>query len=417
MKILADYAHSKGMKFGVYSDAGTLTCGRRPGSLGYETVDANTFAKWGIDFLKYDNCYPDSRTPEVRYSIMRDALNKTGRRIFFSMCEWGVRDPAKWGMSVGNSWRTTVDVGDNWNTMMTIIDLNDKWASYAGPGGWNDPDILEVGNGGMTYDEYRTHFSLWALAKAPLLIGCDVRKKDPKTLEILMNKEVIAVNQDKLGIQGTKVARSGVKGSLVFGEKCTGAKNQQWEILSDNSIRNAEGLCLEIPGCAQGNVQLALGECHINDPSQCEHSLNQQWTHLSNLSIVSRMNNKCVDVLNGLGPFVSTKECSVRANQKWVYDAKTKSLSATELCLTTQDNQAVIEAWIGPLSDGTQALVLVNRDTATRSAKFTLSNLGIKGSSVQVRDLWEHKDLGTFSAISVELKTHASVMYKLKVVA
>jgi len=144
----------------------------------------------------------------VRYPRMRDALNTSGRAIFFSLCEWGVEDPATWAPEVGNSWRTTGDIGDNWNSMTSNLDQNDKWWKQAGPGGWNDPDMLEVGNGGMTTDEYISHFSLWCLIKSPLLIGCDVTKMSSETLSILTNKEVIALNQDPMGVQGHRVYRS-----------------------------------------------------------------------------------------------------------------------------------------------------------------------------------------------------------------
>ncbi|MQM13836.1 hypothetical protein Taro_046762, partial [Colocasia esculenta] len=218
IKALADYIHEKGLKLGIYSDAGAFTCQVRPGSLFHEKTDAKLFASWGVDYLKYDNCFNLGIEPEKRYPPMRDALNATGRTIFYSLCEWGVGDPALWAGKVGNSWRTTDDINDTWASMTTIADLNDKWASYAGPSGWNDPDMLEVGNGGMTYQEYRAHFSIWALMKvgskildlniyslsitalaipvnAPLLIGCDVRNMTTETLKILSNDEVIAVNQ------------------------------------------------------------------------------------------------------------------------------------------------------------------------------------------------------------------------------
>ncbi|XP_042489133.1 alpha-galactosidase 3 [Macadamia integrifolia] len=209
IKALADYIHEKGLKLGIYSDAGVSTCEVRPGSLFHENSDAELFASWGIDYLKYDNCFNLGIEPEKRYPPMRDALNVTGRKIFYSICEWGVDDPALWAGGVGNSWRTTGDINDSWASMTTIADLNDKWAAYAGPGGWNDPDMLEVGNGGMTYQEYRAHFSIWALMKAPLLIGCDVRNMTAQTMEIISNEEVIAVNQDPLGIQGKKVSAEG----------------------------------------------------------------------------------------------------------------------------------------------------------------------------------------------------------------
>ncbi|KAL6541650.1 Alpha-galactosidase 3 [Orobanche gracilis] len=212
IKFLADYMHSKDLKLGIYSDAGAFTCQVRPGSLFHESDDAELFASWGVDYLKYDNCFNLGIAPEKRYPPMRDALNATGRMIFYSLCEWGVHEPALWAGKVGHSWRTTDDINDSWASMTTIADINDKWAAYAGPGGWNDPDMLEVGNGGMTYQEYRAHFSIWVLMKAPLIIGCDVRNITSETLELLTNEEVIAVNQDPLGVQGRNVYSYGPLG-------------------------------------------------------------------------------------------------------------------------------------------------------------------------------------------------------------
>jgi alpha-galactosidase len=251
MKDLADYIHGKGLKFGLYSDAGSKTCAGRPGSLNYETQDANTYAGWGVDYLKYDYCYSGGSKPETRYPIMRDALNKTGRHIFFSMCEWGVDNPATWAPKVGNSWRTTGDIGDNWKSMISRADQNANLWPYAGPGGWNDPDMLEVGNGGMSTDEYMTHFSLWALMKAPLLIGCDISKMDNTTLKILTNDEVIAVNQDSLGVQGNRTKVDGTNeiwqcplsdGSravilLNRGDSSTDIKMEWSDIGLDNSLK------------------------------------------------------------------------------------------------------------------------------------------------------------------------------------
>uniref|UniRef100_A0A0D9X2Y2 Alpha-galactosidase n=1 Tax=Leersia perrieri TaxID=77586 RepID=A0A0D9X2Y2_9ORYZ len=154
IKALADYVHGKGLKLGIYSDAGIFTCQVRPGSLHHEKDDAAIFASWGVDYLKYDNCYNLGIKPKERYPPMRDALNSTGRQIFYSLCEWGQDDPALWAGKVGNSWRTTDDIQDTWKSMTDIADKNNKWASYAGPGGWNDPDMLEVGNGGMNFAEY-----------------------------------------------------------------------------------------------------------------------------------------------------------------------------------------------------------------------------------------------------------------------
>ncbi|KAF6163162.1 hypothetical protein GIB67_025026 [Kingdonia uniflora] len=206
IKTLADYVHSKGLKLGVYSDAGYTTCSKTmPGSLGHEVQDARTFAAWGVDYLKYDNCYNDGSKPYDRYARMSYALRKVGRPILYSICEWGQENPAKWAGSLGNSWRTTTDIQDKWDSITSLADENNVWGRFAGPGRWNDPDMLEVGNGGMSLEEYRSHFSIWALMKAPLLIGCDVRSASIDTLRILKNKEVIDVNQDLLGVQGRKI--------------------------------------------------------------------------------------------------------------------------------------------------------------------------------------------------------------------
>ncbi|XP_052169558.1 alpha-galactosidase-like isoform X1 [Oryza glaberrima] len=214
IKALADYVHSKGLKLGIYSDAGFKTCAKvQPGSLGHEEQDAKTFASWGVDYLKYDNCNNGDLKPLERYPEMSKALMMAGRPIYFSLCEWGDMHPAKWGAAYGNSWRTTNDIADTWESMVSRADENEVWADYARPGGWNDPDMLEVGNGGMTNDEYIVHFSLWAISKAPLIIGCDVRHMSQETYDILANKEVIAVNQGEEGEDGGQ--QRGVGGAAV----------------------------------------------------------------------------------------------------------------------------------------------------------------------------------------------------------
>jgi len=217
MKSLADYVHAKGLKFGIYSDAGTLTCQKRPGSRGYEFQDARQYAAWGVDYLKYDWCSTSTQNAQASYSIMRDALLKAGRPIVFSICEWGTAKPWLWAKDVGNLWRTTGDIQDCWDCkrdwggmgVVHILDLQDGLESYAGPGHWNDPDMLEVGNGGMSTTEYRSHFSLWCLLSAPLMAGNDLRSMSSEIKEILTNREVIAIDQDPLGMQGRRVYRSG----------------------------------------------------------------------------------------------------------------------------------------------------------------------------------------------------------------
>ncbi len=217
IKALADYVHSRGLKFGIYSDAGSMTCAKRPGSLGHEYQDALKYAAWDVDYLKYDWCNTSTQDAKAAYALIRSALNATGRPIVLSICEWGTAKPWLWGKSVGgNLWRTTGDISDKWETkekdslgMLNILDLQNGIESYAGPGHWNDPDMLEVGNGGMTTEEYRAHFSLWAILAAPLIAGNDLRDMKPEIRDILTNKEVIAVNQDPLGSEGRRVLKDG----------------------------------------------------------------------------------------------------------------------------------------------------------------------------------------------------------------
>jgi alpha-galactosidase len=208
MKALADYVHSKGLKLGIYSGPGPRTCANYPGSYGHEEQDAKTYAAWGIDYLKYDWCsagniYKDDALQPV-YQKMGQALQSTGRPIIYSLCEYGRGSVEKWGPEVGgNLWRTTGDISDKWQSMIDNIEKQVPTAPYAGPGHWNDPDMLEIGNGHMTDDEYRTHMSLWALTASPLLAGNDIRSMTDATKAILMNKEVIAVDQDALGKQAS----------------------------------------------------------------------------------------------------------------------------------------------------------------------------------------------------------------------
>ncbi|QTD96808.1 NPCBM/NEW2 domain-containing protein [Streptomyces cyanogenus] len=211
IKAVADYVHAKGLKLGIYTSAGTKTCNSAgfPGALGHEYSDARQFADWGVDYLKYDNCNNQGVDAKQRYRTMRDALKATGRPIVYSICEWGENKPWEWAADVGHLWRTTGDISDSWSSMLSILKQNLPLAPHAGPGHWNDPDMLEVGNGGMTDTEYRSHFSLWSVMTAPLLIGTDLRKASQATYDILGNKEVVAVDQDPLGKQGTVVSSAG----------------------------------------------------------------------------------------------------------------------------------------------------------------------------------------------------------------
>ncbi len=215
---LADYIHERGLKFGLYSSAGVSTCEPLeenrgfPGGLGHEKDDAKTFASWHVDYLKYDNCNNQKVDAHKRYTDMAEALRGSGRQIFFSMCEWGENKPWLWAGKDpvdASSWRTTGDISDNYPSMLKIFKQNVVLDRYAHLGHWNDPDMLEVGNGGMTDVEYRSHFSLWSIMASPLLIGTDLRTVKPEALQILLNKDVIAIDQDPLGVQGKQVRDAG----------------------------------------------------------------------------------------------------------------------------------------------------------------------------------------------------------------
>ena len=218
IKALADYIHAKGLKFGIYTDAGTKTCAGRPGSIGHEYQDARQYAAWGVDYLKEDWCHTlPNQNSESSYTLMRDALKASGRPILFSICEWGSTKPWLWAGSIGNMWRATPDIQDCWDCkrdwggggVMPLLDMMVNIGSYSGPGHWNDPDMLEVGNGGLTPTEDRAHFSMWAMLSAPLLAGNDIENMSAATKETLLNKEVIAIDQDALGQSASRVKKDG----------------------------------------------------------------------------------------------------------------------------------------------------------------------------------------------------------------
>ena len=218
IKALADYIHSKGLKFGLYNCAGTLTCAGYPGTRGYEYQDARNYATWDVDYLKFDWCSSDGQNAKESYTTMSKALKKAGRPIIFSLCEWGQNKPWEWAAPVGQLWRATGDIGPRYDTVkktsgwnplsvMNIVDIEADIRKYAGPDHWNDPDMLEVGNG-MTVAEDRSHFSMWCMLAAPLMMGNDLRKMSDQTHAILTDKDAVAIDQDALGIQALRYSKS-----------------------------------------------------------------------------------------------------------------------------------------------------------------------------------------------------------------
>jgi len=250
IKALADYVHSKGLKFGIYSCAGDKTCAGRPAGRGHEYQDALMYAKWGVDYLKYDWCNTDKLNAEGAYITMRDALHSAGRPIVFSLCEWGNNKPWLWAKEVGQLWRTTGDIANcfdgvmdhgTWkqNGVMQILDMQTPLRQYAGPGHWNDPDMLEVGNG-MPENEDRAHFTMWCMIAAPLLSGNDLGNMNEQTKKILTNKEIIAIDQDVLGIQGFK---SSVNDSVETWIKPL--DNGEWAVCLLNRSKTSKNITLD----------------------------------------------------------------------------------------------------------------------------------------------------------------------------
>jgi alpha-galactosidase len=274
MKALADYVHGKGLKLGIYSSPGFRTCAGFEGSLNHEAADASAFAAWGIDYLKYDWCtaplaYEVSQM-QAAYQKMGEALAATGRPIVYSLCQYGREHVEQWGAAVGgNLWRTTGDISDRWDKMSSIgFDKQAGLETQAGPGHWNDPDMLEIGNGGMTDDEYRTHMSLWALLAAPLIAGNDLRTMSPTTRAILTDAEVIAMDQDPEGRQGKRLVKEGdletwarplAGGALAVGLFNRGSAatrmTARWQDLGLEGRRQVRDLWAHAPrGTADGEV-------------------------------------------------------------------------------------------------------------------------------------------------------------------
>ena len=392
MASLASYVHSKGLKLGLYTDAGTATCAGYPGMFGHEQQDANTFASWGIDYLKVDWCSSTGEDAQTEYTKIGNALRSSGRAILFSLCDWGQSNVWTWGPSVGNMWRTTGDITDTWSSMLSNFDSNASHASSAGPGGWNDPDMLEVGNGGMSTTQDQAHFSLWAISAAPLITGTDLTSMSSTTKSILTNTDVIAVDQDSLGVQGTKVSDS--NGLQVWSKRLQGGSvavvllnrnnsssniTVNWSsigISGSASVRdlwthsnvgsfngsytaNVAGTgavmlkispsgsggggggttavlrgsgsnrCLDVPGAATANGTLL-------DIWDCNGGSNQQWTALSNGEL-QVYGNKCLDVPGGAtaaGTKVEIWDCNGGSNQLWTLNSDgTVVGSGSGLCL------------------------------------------------------------------------------------
>jgi alpha-galactosidase len=329
---VAAYVHGKGLKLGIYESAGTTTCQGFPGSIGHEQTDANTFASWGVDYLKYDNCGDhQGLDAPTRYAAMRDALANTGRPMAYSICNWGQESPWNWGPTTGNLWRTTGDINASFGSMLSNFHQNVVLASHAGPGAWNDPDMLEVGNG-MSFTEDRSEFSLWAEMAAPLIAGTDLRSASPATLSVYLDKDVVAVDQDSLGKQGTEVSAGG---GLDVMAKPLANGDVAVVLFNENG----------------GTSTISTTAAAVGLPSASSYRLNNLWSHVltstsgtisasvpghgsvmyrvstgsgssvgSPAESVSPSSGRCLDVYGNLtapGTKVEIWDCNGGSNQEW----------------------------------------------------------------------------------------------------
>lgn len=472
LSALGEYIHSKGLKFGIYSSAGFKTCQGYPASLGIEDIDATSYAEWGVDYLKYDNCYMDHGIPQNRYAQMAQALQATGHDIFYSLCEWGRENPAVWASRAGaQSWRISGDIRDEWRSIVTRAETGASLWRYSGVGkGWNDPDMLEIGNGGCSDDEYRTHFALWALLKAPLIIGNDIRNMDQSSsiYSILTNKEIIAVNQDASGHQGRIVWSDTAKilqdkfgfGERIIATQCASGlagsyednvADQQWQYQADGTIKNTgSGLCLKELAPLFHDALSHVSD-HFNftvglravTTADCSSAEATKWNigQFAGGSIVSRSSGLCLEVSKFeylpeiQGKRVQTGPCQasskinndktywdVHEHQSWAMPHNDILRNLYQRQCLTVDRDAfpgvTAEVWTAPLADKSVAALAINKGPLPQTLTLTNDMLQLDPSKrYRVRDLWSQTDLTlpltADKPHSFLLKAHSSAMLKL----
>ncbi|WP_055586278.1 glycoside hydrolase family 27 protein [Streptacidiphilus griseoplanus] len=429
IKGTADYVHSLGLKLGIYEDAGLQTCGGYPGSLGHETTDAQSFASWGVDYLKYDNCYAGpgcalnscsngSEAPaQSRYITMRDALAATGRPILFSLCNWGQENVWTWGAGVGNSWRTTGDINASFSSMLSIFHSNVGLAAYAGPGHWNDPDMLEIGNGSLTATENRSEFSLWAEMAAPLIAGTNIASASSATLSVLTNSQVIAVDQDPLGKQGTMVSSSGgldvLAKPLANGDVSVALFNETGSTATITTSAAAVGKtgasAYTLTDLWSGATSSTSGTISASVPahgtvmyrvaggtSGGTSGGNGGGTTTGALRAVGA--GKCLDVPNStttLGTQLQIWDCNGQANQTWTRTSSnqlTVYSGGSQMCLDAYNNQTTngtkVEIWSCNGQANQQWTVNSNGTITGTQSGLCLDVTGASTANGALAELW-----------------------------
>jgi alpha-galactosidase len=407
--VVADYVHSLGLKLGIYEDAGTNTCAGYPGSLGHETTDADSFAAWGVDYLKYDNCNNTGISAQTRYTAMRDALAATGRPILFSLCNWGQENVWTWGANDGNSWRTTGDINASFGSMLSNFHQNVALAGYAGPGHWNDPDMLEVGNG-MSAAEDRSEFSLWAEMAAPLISGTDIAGASSTTLSILTDKNIIAIDQDPLGRQGVQVASAGgldvLAKPLANGDVAVALFNETASTATVSTTAAAIGKS----GASSYSLTDAWSGAHSTTSGTISASVPAHGTVVYRVSGGSDTTvypvgeihaigaGKCLDVDNSTttaGTQLWIWDCNGGANQIWTLTASgqlTVYGGSSRMCLDAYDNQTTagtkVEIW--PCNGGANQQWRLNSDGTVTGVQSGLC-LDVTGAATDdgaLAELW-----------------------------
>jgi hypothetical protein len=392
MGALGSYLHERGLRFGIYSSAGTRTCAGRAASLGYEAADALTWASWGVDFLKYDNCESNGLPPQQRYPVMRDALAACGRPILYALCEWGVDNPATWAGAVGNTWRTSTDIWDAWVSVLLNLEVTEPLWKAAGPGGWNDPDSLEIGvKGSLTTNEERAHFSLWALIKAPLLLGFDVRNASEATIEMVTNPEVIAINQDALGVAGRRV----------------------WSSLGPWAATGPFARLFNyIGGVWSGRDSLYFGQLPFSAAAAlCE----AHGAQCAGFAFGGR-GNQNASAVNASMPVRLFRRIEHASNATLVKGTRQLLDGVFLRAVKPADTPAgALEVWAAPLSGGDTAVVLFNRGLLHARIVARWADVGLHTSaSARVRDVWTRTDRGDFvGSFGSDVPGHGVVMLRL----
>jgi len=397
------------MLFGIYTDRGPLTCDSRPGSYGHELLDAQTYAAWGVDYVKEDSCHAPTHHDVAykEYALMRDSLNSTGRSMFFSLCGWN-----SWygpvGMTLGNSWRTGPDDKD-WSGILNNIDILTSLYPFAGPGGWNDPCMLlgrNYNNQPLVTDQQgRAQFTMWAMLSSPLLLSQNVRNLTTFQLQTYLNKEVIAVSQDPLGRQARKLSggflsAKGDGAPPLTLQPCGSSGKQQswtWNNTAKYYLKNKEsGLCAALDNCA---VRLIGFKC-VTTGGSCAGPSDYADFYFyfgAGGTIRNAFAGFCV-TQNGIGNSVTVGPCLGTLDQIWSYDASTGHLVSSGGCLTVGGTVGPrASVWGKPLADGTWAISFINADSSAMDMTCGYACLSLTGwdvnQEISVRDLWAQTDL------------------------